>query len=131
MSNANKETKTFEPGQRILTKGDPATCAYMLNTGRVRAFLEKNGKLITLAELKPGAIFGEASLIDGGTYGAHIEAIDRTELTLITPENFSEKLDSADPMLRSIIEMLIARLRKTNEALLESETREYMDIILV
>lgn len=34
-------------------------------------------------------------------------------------------------MVRSMVLMLIERLRKTNEALLKSETREFMDIALI
>ena len=121
-------TRTFTPGQRIITKGDPATIAYTITRGSVRVFLDKDGKDVTLAELKTGALFGETALFGGSEYGAHVEAVTDTELAVITPEAFQDKIAACDPMIKSIITMLLERQKRTNEALLRSETREFMDI---
>ncbi len=126
------ETKLFQKGERILSKGENAYKAYMLLRGRVRVFLENNGKTVTLAELEKGSMFGENALFGLAEYGANIEAIeDDTKVSVITPLGFADKIDKSDPMLKAIIHMLIDRQRLTNEALLESETREFMDIEFV
>ncbi len=52
-------------------------------------------------------------------------------MRIITPESYARKLAGADAMLKAIITMLMDRQRKTNEALLKSETREFMDIELI
>jgi CRP-like cAMP-binding protein len=124
-------TRTFTPGQRIITKGDPATVAYTITRGSVRVFLEKDGKNVTIATLKTGALFGETALFDGSEYGAHVEALVDTELAVITPAEFQDKIATCDPMIKSIITMLLERQKRTNEALLRSETREFMDIAFV
>lgn len=124
-------TKSFKSRERILSKGEPAALAYKIVSGRVRVFLDKDGKAVTLAELKPGAIFGETALFGTREYGAHVEALEDTVLEVITPEDFKNRIETCDDMLRSLIQMLIERQRKTNEAFLESETREFMDITLV
>ena len=124
-------TLVFQPKQRIITKGDDATQAYVILKGKVHVFLEKGGKTVTLAHLQEGAIFGETALFDRKHYGAHVEAEEETRLGIITPEAFQEKMKSCDPMLRAIILMLIERQRKTNQALLDSETRELIEIALI
>ena len=105
--------------------------AYIVKSGKVHVFLERNGKTVTLGELGPGALFGETALFGGAEYGASVAAMEPTELEIVTPASFREKVDGSDPMLKSIIEMLLDRQRKTNEALLKSETREFMDIAFI
>ncbi len=74
-------------------------------------------------------MFGESALFeDSGTYGANVETTETTELTPISSTRFKEKIDAADPMIRTMYTILLKRLRKTNQALLESETREFMDL---
>lgn len=126
-----QNTQSFKSGARIISRGEDAQKTFLILKGKVRVFLERDKKVVTLAELSSGAIFGETALFGGKTYGAHVEALDDTELAVITPENFAGKVENCDPMLRAIIEMLIERLRKTNEALLRSETRKFMDIAFV
>lgn len=125
------KTVKFKSGEEIIRKGDKAAAAYIIKSGKVHVFLEKGGKTVTLGELSPGALFGETALFGGAEYGANVSAMEDTELEIVTAAAFREKIDASDPMLKSIIEMLLDRQRKTNEALLKSETREFMDIAFV
>jgi CRP-like cAMP-binding protein len=125
------QTVKFKSGEQIIRKGDKAVAAYIVKSGKVHVFLEKNSKTVTLGELGPGALFGETALFGRAEYGANVTASEDTELEIVTPAGFREKVDGSDPMLKSIIEMLLDRQRKTNEALLKSETREFMDIAFV
>lgn len=121
----------FKRGERIITKGEAAAAAYAVISGTVRVFLEKDQKHVTLAELGPGAIFGETALFGGTEYGANVEAATDAELSVITPEGYREKIAACDPIIREIISMLLERQKKTNEALLNSETREFVEIAFV
>ncbi|MCC7305879.1 MAG: Crp/Fnr family transcriptional regulator [Alphaproteobacteria bacterium] len=126
------KTKSFKAGQRIISKGEKASTAYLITKGSVHVFLEKEGKIVTLAELGPWVMFGEAALVGLSEYGAHVEATeDNTEVAVITPESFQEKLKGSDPMIKAIIDTLIERLRKTNDKLLDSETRAFVEIAFV
>ncbi|MGB0719122.1 MAG: cyclic nucleotide-binding domain-containing protein [Bdellovibrionales bacterium] len=118
----------FAEGTRIINKDDPANRLFMVMTGQVRVFLEDNGKQVALATLGPESIFGEAAIFENAKYHANVEAIDETQLFVMTPETLSQKLQEADPMIRALLKMLMERLHTTNEALLKSETREFMDI---
>ncbi len=124
-------TETFKSAERIITQGDEAEKAFMILSGSVRVFLEEGSKTIELAKLGEDQIFGESAIFSGEPYGANVEALEDTELMVITPESFNKMLGSADPIIRALLHMVIARLKKTNEALLKSETREFMDIVLI
>lgn len=125
------DIKTFTAGDNIITKGAPATTAYMIMKGTVEVYLEENNKIVSLAKLAVGSIIGESALFGAEEYGANIKAIGDAELLVITPETFKEKLENCDPMIREIITTLIERQRKTNETLLKRETQEFMDIALI
>ena len=62
---------------------------------------------------------------------AEVSNSSKNRKDLISLWDFQEKLDNADPAVRAIIHMLTHRLRKTNLALLESETRELVEIAFV
>ncbi|MAI62167.1 MAG: hypothetical protein CBB87_06700 [Micavibrio sp. TMED27] len=123
--------KEFEAGQEILKHGQNASCAYMIKSGSVRVFVSEGSREVELALLKEGQIFGETAILDGGVYGANISAVEDTELLVITPENLQDILEQSDPFIRELLKMMIERLKSTNEALLKSETREFMDIVLI
>lgn len=122
---------SFKKGERIISKGEDSNCAYMITSGRARVFLEEGSKEIELATLEKDAIFGETALFSGETYGAHVEAAEDIELFVITPAFLEQMIKSSDPIIQAILKMLIERLRTTNEALLKSETREFMDLAFI
>ncbi|MAE50889.1 MAG: hypothetical protein CMH27_03685 [Micavibrio sp.] len=122
---------TYAPGERILKKGETADKAYMIISGKVRVYLKNNDKVLDLAQLGADEIFGETAMFTSGTYGANVDALEETQLLEITNESLKTMMDSADPVLSAIVKMLIKRLNETNTKLLESETREFMDIAFI
>ena len=63
----------FEFGDVIVQQGEPADSFYVLLSGRARAIKsDPNGGEIALATLRPGDVFGEAALGEGGTRSASI-----------------------------------------------------------
>jgi CRP-like cAMP-binding protein len=126
-----QNTVSFTRGARILSKGEQSDCAFMILSGTVRVFLEEGTREIALAVLGENEIFGEAAILGNGEIGAHVEATSDCHLQVITKDDLKTMLESADPIIQSLTRMLIKRLKTTNEALLKSETREYMDIVLI
>jgi len=124
--------KTYARNQRIISAGETADIAYQIESGSAHVFLDKDGKIVTLARLESGAIFGEMALCTGEPYTANVEATsDETVLSTITPAMLQDKIAAADPLLEKILKTLISRLTNTNSALLESETRDYIEIDLI
>lgn len=123
-----KNSKKFKEGEYIVSEGEKATVAYLINSGLVEVMQERDGRTVRLAELGRGAIFGEGALFGSEHYGANVKAIEKTEVLIITPEEFSKRIESSDWMMKALIEMLIDRLKKTNAALVSRETQGFMDI---
>ncbi|MCK5284977.1 MAG: cyclic nucleotide-binding domain-containing protein [Alphaproteobacteria bacterium] len=127
----NKNAKTYETGERIISEGDDATNTYIILSGTVCISIEKDGKTVTLANLGIGDMFGESALFGNNKYGANVDVTETTTLIVISPEDFKEKLESCDPMIQNMFKILMERLNKTNKALVDSETRTFMDVIFV
>ncbi|MGZ5537515.1 MAG: cyclic nucleotide-binding domain-containing protein, partial [Chthoniobacterales bacterium] len=65
--------ENYEFGDVIVHQGDPADSFYVLISGRARAIkVDQNGNEIALATLRPGDVFGEAALGEGGTRSAMV-----------------------------------------------------------
>ncbi len=124
-------TQDFTQGQRIITKDESADKAFLILSGRVKVFLEDGSKIVELATLGKGEIFGESAIFTGEPYGANVEAAEDTELQIITPESFKSMMEGTDPIINTLLHLLLKRLKATNEALMKSETREFMDIDLI
>lgn len=128
---ASLEILKFKSNERVITQGDTAEKAFMILSGKVRVYLEDGTKIVELAELGEDQIFGESAIFSDAPYGANVDTLEDTELYVITPQSLKEMLSDADPIVRALLQMLIERLKKTNEALLKSETREYIDVALI
>lgn len=126
------ETRIYKADEIIVEKGDDAVCAFLVLKGKVQVYLEKDGRIVTLATLNVGDIFGESALFQKDIdYGANVKSLGETEIAIITPESFEEKIEACDPMIHNIIKTLIARQRETNEILMDREAQEFIELDLI
>ncbi len=125
------DIQIYVPGERVLKKGDPADKAYMILSGKVRVYLRNNDKVVDLATLEKGDIFGETAIFETGEYGANVDALEETSLQIITPQSLKKMMGECDPVLDALVRMLMNRLNDTNKKLLESETREFIDVAFI
>lgn len=102
----------FENGAPIYSRGDPGDCAFIVARGRVRI-----GNGVVIEVVRPGEIFGEASLIDASPRMASATASGPTEVVVIEPDLFfvlcRDDSDFADAVMR----LMARRLRATLAAL--------------
>ncbi len=115
------ETFIYPEGRAIIEQGDPAMEAYLIESGRVRVSIDKEGKDVELAELGEDQIFGETALFKGSDYGATVTALEETTVIKITPDVLDIKIRLCDPMIRALIKMMMERQRRTNDALIKSQ----------
>ena len=80
---------TYEPGDIILTEGEPGDSLFVLTTGFVKAFVRNPaGRHIQVREIPEGDFFGEISMLTGKprtatiTAGAHCELLELDRPTL-------------------------------------------------
>jgi extracellular factor (EF) 3-hydroxypalmitic acid methyl ester biosynthesis protein len=60
----------YEPGETILREREHSHAVYVLASGRVAVEKDHLGVGVVVDELRPGAVFGEVSFLDGSPTSA-------------------------------------------------------------
>lgn len=84
--------KIFEPGERILREGDIGDAAYMIVSGRCRAYRSLGDGQETLAMMGAGDVFGEMALLLDEPRAASVEAVDRVTVLVLGKSTMTEGL---------------------------------------
>lgn len=108
------ERKSVEAGKIFVVEGEEAYEAYLIQSGKVRVFTEQDGKEITLAEIGPGNIIGEASLIMNEPRSASVEALEATTMIVITRQDFEKLMGKTDQTIQSVLKLLTSRVKGQN-----------------
>ncbi|MGK7873828.1 MAG: cyclic nucleotide-binding domain-containing protein [Xenococcaceae cyanobacterium] len=90
------ETRHFQIGQIIFRTGEESREAYRILKGRVGISKIVNGCPMVLALMGEGDIFGEMSLVSDKPHSATAQAIEPTEVEVMTEDEFN-KLILQDP----------------------------------
>ncbi len=127
--------RSYEPGEPIIKEGDDDPWLYFLLNGAVKVV--KDDVVIARLE-KPGEIFGEMRIIEGGNRSASVYASVATTCLAVDTSakerlhNDDERSDLLLFLYRMFAEYTSARLRLTNDELIkckkqllaESETKK-------
>lgn len=114
MSSSDQSLKTYDIGDIIMRQGDSGDYAYIIEEGRVEIRIERpNGETLVVGTRGEGAMIGEMSLIDNAPRTATVVALEKCSLLAITKDDFTRRLDHADPVLRMTIEVILTRYRDT------------------
>jgi hypothetical protein len=83
------ELRAYEPGEIVVTEGQPGASLFVLTTGAVRTYVrDATGASAAVRVLREGDFFGEVSLLEGSprtatvTAAAHCELLEIDRLTL-------------------------------------------------
>ncbi len=110
--------RSFPADTRVFQEGDPGDSCYIVRAGSCRVTREhSDGRAITLANLGPGAIFGELAMLDGEARSASVEATEQTELLALPASDLRALLRQHPEMGEKLIVALTRRLREANERL--------------
>jgi CRP/FNR family cyclic AMP-dependent transcriptional regulator len=112
--------RSWGRGEVIFREGDPGDTCYLIQDGAVILTREhQDGRMIALAELRAGGMFGELAMFRGETRSATAEAIeDTTAVALLAPD--LQRLIKRNPDIASkLLAVLAERVRRTTERLLQ------------
>jgi CRP-like cAMP-binding protein len=114
---------TFPSGARIFSEGEPGTCIYLVESGRVRISRTLPGLgEEALAILGPGSVFGELAVLEQARRSADALAHEETELLVLDigdlDQLFHEDYELAYHVLGAILRTVAGRLREMNEKLM-------------
>lgn len=106
--------KHIKAGEVIFYEGDPADCGYLIEEGKIEISATKSNEKIVMANLEEGELFGEVALIDGKARTATATALCDSIVFRVIPEQFQQRLESADPLVNMLVKILLSRVRDTH-----------------
>jgi tRNA A-37 threonylcarbamoyl transferase component Bud32 len=114
--------KLFAPGDQIIREGDAGDTAYMIVSGRCRAYRSVGGGQETLAIMEAGDVFGEMALLLEDPRAATVEAIDTVNVLVLDKATMTEGL-GIDGWTGALVRALAQRFRDLEQQVRNSGMR--------
>jgi CRP/FNR family transcriptional regulator, cyclic AMP receptor protein len=126
------QERAVKAGELLFRSGDPGDSMYVVQSGKVELFVkDKAGQKIVLHTAEPPEIFGELSLLDGGSRTAFAQVVGDGTLLILDREDlqqlFRKRPDSALDMLAAMGRMT----RKANALLQDRVSRNVNEEVQV
>jgi len=95
----------------LYRQGDASDCAWLIEQGTIELTSTLGRRTSHLGVFGPGELIGELGMLDGGPRTA--TAIARSDCVLLAIEHdpFLERLESGDPIVKSLVDSLLHRIR--------------------
>jgi CRP-like cAMP-binding protein len=105
----------------IFRAGDPGTSLYIVETGRVKLFLQSpEGRELIIDLIGPGDFFGALAVLDGQPHGADAVAIEPSQMLVLEREAFLAVLDECPRLAIGLLAVLSRRIRRDTRLLRET-----------
>jgi EAL domain-containing protein (putative c-di-GMP-specific phosphodiesterase class I) len=98
-------------GEVLYRQGDPSDCAWLVESGQVELVSVHGRRTSRHGILGAGELLGELGLLDGAAHSATATALGDSVLLAIERDQFLERLQSGDPILRTLVDSLLQRIR--------------------
>jgi NTE family protein len=113
----NFKRSTFEPNRPIFNEGDAADTVYILRSGAVEIRIGTHSdNPRTLTTVKVGDVFGELALLENRSHGAAAIALTASEVLEVPRAEFIKRLNASDPVMKTVVNHLVSRLREMTNA---------------
>lgn len=106
-----QDIRKYAQGDTIIRQGDPSPMPCVIKSGLVSVHKMVGAKQVKLAELGPGEMFGEMSLISGEPASATVQAEEKTAVYVLKPESLQKFLDKTPSPVKHVVRFLTSRLR--------------------
>jgi CRP/FNR family transcriptional regulator len=112
--------RNWDRGEVIFREGDNGDTCYLLRSGAVVLTREhQDGRMVALAELRGGALFGELAMFRGETRSATAEAIEATTAVALLAGDVQRLIRRNPALALKLLAALAERVSRTNERLLQ------------
>jgi EAL domain-containing protein (putative c-di-GMP-specific phosphodiesterase class I) len=98
-------------GEVLYRQGDPSDCAWLVEHGTVELVSVQGRREISHGVLGPGELIGELGMLDGAPRSATAIARGDAVLLAIEHDQFLDRLESGDPIVRTLVDSLLRRTR--------------------
>lgn len=120
----NFSRQSVAAGELVFRAGTPGDCAYVIEEGCVEVLREEADGSQRVAVLAQGALFGEVALLDRQPRTATVRALLPTRLVRIERAHVESLLQQSDPVIRYLLQLLLARFRRTQDFTLDAVAPE-------
>jgi CRP-like cAMP-binding protein len=103
----------YAAGDVVFREGDAADRLFLLLTGTMHVYVEREGKTITYDRLQGGECFGEMALLEETTRSATVQAEVSSHCLTLAKGDFLALMQQPR-MVQEIMKSLLQRLRHTN-----------------
>lgn len=104
--------RRFSQGDMIFLQGDPGQALYLIESGRVRIYVQdENGQETSVIFYSAGDLFGELSAIDGLPRSASAEAVEDTIVQVLSRERLRMHLRASPQLAYNFMQALSVRVR--------------------
>jgi CRP-like cAMP-binding protein len=125
------EARTFEKGDVLVRQGQEAKGLYLIASGTVQVSATDNdGDWVVLAELGPGDVVGEISLVLRRPATADVIAIHPTVALELTRGRFQEAIRENPGLLAELYELATKREEETRSVVAQ-EALDVKDVVLL
>src|SRR3989440_8024829 len=108
--------RSYEAGQVVFREGDSGDTCFVVRSGTARVTRRhSDGRVITLTELRQGAIFGELAMFGGETRSASVEVLEPMRALAILAADLRRLILNHPDIAVKMLEGLAHRLRGANE----------------
>lgn len=112
--------RRWDRGHVIFREGDEGNTCYLLRTGAVVLTREhQDGRMVALAELRAGSIFGELAMFRGETRSATAEAAEPSTAVALLEADMQRLIRRNPDLALKLLAALAERVSRTNERLLQ------------
>lgn len=110
----------WEKGEVIFREGDAGDTCYLIRSGAVVLTREhQDGRMVALAELRAGMLFGELAMFRGETRSATAEAIEPASAVALLAGDVQRLIRRNPDLALKLLASLAERVSRTNERLLQ------------
>lgn len=106
------EVVQYSKGETIYRQDEPPGAFYCIITGRVRIFVDKDGRQETLEDIHRGKYFGFISLLTGEPHSVSAVAVNDTVIARISKDRFEKVLKRIPRLAIDLSSMLSRRLKR-------------------
>lgn len=124
-------SEQFEPGDTLVRAGEEPSGLYLLASGGVQVRgTDADGDRIVVAELGPGDVVGEISLVLRKPANADVVALHSTVALLLTRDQFQEAIREHPTLLRELYDTAVQRDEETRTVVAQ-QALDVSDVVLL
>ena len=101
-------------GETLLRVGEPSDSVYIVLTGRLRAYVQREGKEYPVGEIGSGESVGEMAMISNEPRSATVRAVRDTELVCFSREALERVLQRHPSAMLALTRTIVNRLKALN-----------------